>query len=116
MESGNHRKEERRMTKMRILAGLIVACAMTGFAQNDVNFTAEEGYTSTALDGQNGWSAESGWTVNNSGSGSAATTTIDQRAVYGGDPIVLGGTDNAIRIRTDFSYTSGQCGHRAKAG
>jgi hypothetical protein len=88
-----------------MIAALVMGCAITGFAQNEVNFTALEGYASIALDGQNGWATEGGWTVDSSGSGSVATTTDDVRAVYGGDPIVLTGVDNAIRIRTDFTYS-----------
>jgi hypothetical protein len=93
------------MKKMRLIAGLTVACVMTGLADGSLSFTAAELYTSNPLDTQNSWSAEPGWIVDTTGSGSAATTIINQRAVYGGEPIVLTGTDNAIRIRTDFSYS-----------
>jgi hypothetical protein len=59
-----------------LTAGCLAASSQT------CSFTGGEGYVSGALDGQKGWNAMAGWTVDPSGSGKITTTTAGQRMIH----------------------------------
>ena len=61
-----------------------------------IDFVTPEGYSDGALDGQQNWNAESGWSVNDSaGSGNVTTSTIEEIAIL----------DDAVTLSNGDSYS-----------
>jgi hypothetical protein len=57
-----------------ILAVLVTPTAARAAVIQTIEFTTAEGYTTGNMNGQDGWSASSGWTVNAAGGGSATVS------------------------------------------
>ncbi len=90
----------RTVSKWLAMAAALAAGMSVQAALITNSFTTAEGFVAGALDGQMGWNALSGWTVDPTGSGKITTTTAGQRAVYS-DALKLA-SGESLTYRTEF--------------
>jgi len=90
----------RTVSKWLVMAAA-VAVGMLAQAELVTNsFTTVEGFVSGGLDGQKGWSAMAGWTVDPSGSGKATVSNPWQRATHSAALKMNAG--ESLTFRTEF--------------
>jgi hypothetical protein len=72
-----------RMTTQLSLAAAVLTLGLSAQAAviQTIEFTAAEGYTNGNLNGQDGWAASSGWTVNTADGGSATVSPAGFRTL-----------------------------------
>jgi len=90
----------RTVSKWLAMAAALAAGMSVQAALITNSFTTAEGFVSGGLDGQKGWNAQAGWTVDPSGGGKVGTTSTGQRAIYGESFKMASG--ESLTFRTEF--------------
>ncbi|MGJ8640583.1 MAG: alkaline phosphatase D family protein [Opitutaceae bacterium] len=89
------------LTALQVNSVTIPAAAVV--IDSDIDFVAAEGFSDGALDGQQSWNAESGWSVSDSvDSGNATTSATNEIAIL--DDSVILGNGESYSFTVNFKY------------